>query len=113
VRGSVLTCNSATQGGGVYNTAGATLDVHGSTFSANTASDSGGGIYNLATATVQQSSFSGNTADSDGGGIFNAASGTLTIDDSELLADLALLAADVYNLGTMLLHDSTIGVIGP
>jgi hypothetical protein len=78
----------------------------------NTASDSGAGIYNLATATVQQTTFSGNTAVADGV-IFNAASGTLTIDDSVLLANLALLGADLYNLGAVLLHDSTVGVIAP
>jgi hypothetical protein len=39
--------------------------------------------------------------------------GTLTIDDSVLLADLALLGADLDDLGTVFLHDSTVGVIAP
>jgi predicted outer membrane repeat protein len=89
------------------------LGVRGSTFSGNTASDSGGGLYNLGTATFQESTLSGNSAGSAGGGIFNGASATLTIDDSLVWDNLALLGADLYNLGKAALHDSTVGVIGP
>jgi predicted outer membrane repeat protein len=117
VRDSLFTGNSAKFGGGiayqVFNLDLGTLNVRGSTFSGNSASDSGGAIYNNGTAMVQQCTFSGNTAGSDGGGIFNGASGNLTIDDSVLLTDLALIGADLYNLGTVLLHDSSVGMIGP
>jgi hypothetical protein len=86
VRDSTVTTNPATEGGGIDNNGSlATLDVRGSTFSGNTASDSGGGIYNLATDSVQQSALSGNTAGSDSGGIFNAALGTLAIKHSTVL----------------------------
>jgi predicted outer membrane repeat protein len=108
-----LSGNTAIDGGGIYNNAFVTLDVRGSTFSGNSASDSGGGIYNLSTATVQQSTLSGNTAGADGGGIFNGATATLTIDDSVVWGNLALLGADLYNLGKATLNDSTVGVIGP
>jgi predicted outer membrane repeat protein len=103
----------ATGGGAIFNDAPGTLDVHGSTLSGNSASDSGGALYNAGTATVQQCTLSGNSAASNGGGIFNAASGTLTIDDSVVLNNLALLGADLYNLGKLTLNDSTVGVIGP
>jgi predicted outer membrane repeat protein len=111
VRDSLFTGNSATDGGGLFNNG--TLTVSGSTLSGNTATDSGGALYNLYTATVQQSTLSSNTAGSDGGGIFNATSGVLTIDDSSVLFNLALLGADLYNLGHAALNDSTVGVIAP
>jgi predicted outer membrane repeat protein len=102
--------NSADLGGGIYNSA--FLDVRGSTFTDNTASDSGGAIYNLGTATLQECSLSKNTAGSEGGGIFNGASGTLVFKDSTALDNLALLGADIYNLGALTLDDSTVGVLG-
>jgi hypothetical protein len=140
VRDSVLTGNSATDGGAIYNANGlnTSLDVRGSTLSGNAASDSGGGIYNLGTATVQgsalsgnsaaidggglynlgaatvqQSTVSGNSAGSAGGGIYNAASGTVTVKDSSVLNNRAPSGADIYNLGVLTLDDSTVGVIGP
>jgi hypothetical protein len=76
-------------------------------------SDSGGGIYNLGTATIQQGTLSGNSAGSDGGGLYNGAAGTLEIDDSVVLSNLAPLGADWYNLGKLTVNDSTVGVIGP
>ena len=91
----------------------ALLDVRGSTFTGNnTASDSGGGIYNLGTTTLQQCSLSGNSAGSDGGGVFNGASGTFTVKDSTVLNNVAPSGADIYNLGVLILDDSAVGVIG-
>jgi predicted outer membrane repeat protein len=113
VTSCAFTRNSATEGGGIYNDAFATLDLRGSTFSANTASDSGGAIYNLGTATLQECTLSGNTAANDGGGIFNGASGTLTIDDSTVCDNFAALGADLYNLGVATINDSDVCVIGP
>jgi hypothetical protein len=115
VRDSTLTGNKAAQGAGIYNDAfDTTLDVLGnSTLSGNIASNSGGAIYNLGTATLQDCSLSKNTAGSVGGGIVNGASGTLTVKDSSVLNNVALLGADLYNLGALALDDSTVGVIGP
>lgn len=113
MRDSVLTDNSATEGGGIYNNAFATVDMRGSTLTGNTASDFGGGLYNLGTATVQQSALSGNFAGTEGGGIFIAVSGTVTAKDSAVLHNLALIGADIYYLGALTLDDSTVGVIGP
>jgi hypothetical protein len=115
VRDSLFIGNSAELGGAIYNNvAYGTLDVRGSTFRLNSASDSGGAIFNNAgTATIQESTFSGNSAGSKGGGVFNAASGTLVVKDSTVLKNVAPLGADVYNLGALTLDDSTVGVIGP
>ena len=83
------------------------------TVSCNHASDSGGGLYNLGTATLQECSLSKNTAGSAAGGLFNGASGTLTVADSVVCSNVAPLGADLYNLGVTTLNDSTVGVIGP
>ena len=117
VRDSLLTSNSATFGGGIYNDSldifgtvfFGTVTVTGSTFTGNTASDSGGGIYNLGTATVRDSILARNSAGSDGGGIFNGASGKLTVKDSVVRHNVALLGADLYNAGVVFVGDSIIG----
>jgi predicted outer membrane repeat protein len=105
VRDSVLTGNTATDGAAIYNDASATLEVQKSTFSRNTASDSGGAIYNLGKATVQGSTLSSNTAGTVGGGIFNGASGTLAVKDSTVLNNTAPSGADIYNLGVLTLDE--------
>jgi hypothetical protein len=114
VRNSDFPGNSATRGGGIYfGISPGLLEVQGSTFSRNTASDSGGGLHNLGTATLQECTLSGNSAGSAGGGIYNGDSGTLTIDDGVVLKNFALLGADLYALGKVTRNDSTVGVIGP
>jgi hypothetical protein len=110
---STNSSNSAELGGAIFNGVLGTLDVRGSTFSGNTAGDSGGAVYNLGMATVQQCTLSANTAGSAGGGIFNGASGTLAVKDSTVLNNVAPLGADLYNLDALTLDDSTVGVIGP
>jgi hypothetical protein len=63
--------------------------------------------------TIEESNLSGNTAGSTGGGIFNAASGTVTLDESIVINNSAPLGADVFNLGTLTLNDSRVGMLGP
>lgn len=118
VRDSVFAGNSANAGGAIYNdgfafsggTASATLAVRDCSFLANTATDSGGAIYNGGTATIQQSTLSGNTAGSDGGGVFNAASGVLSLKDCTVSGNFALLGADLFNdHGGVTVNDSVIG----
>jgi hypothetical protein len=114
VSGSTFTSNSATEGGAIYNDPTGTLVVKNcnlgtSPLTGNTAV-AGGGIYNLGNATVQDSNLLGNSATSAGGGIFNDASGTLTVDDSVVVGNVALLGADLENLGVFTLNDSTVGV---
>ncbi len=69
-------------GGGVYN-AGGTVVITGTTFSGNSASGAGGGLYNTVstgTVTITNSTFSNNSA-GDGGGVSNSV-GTVTITNS-------------------------------
>src|SRR5262245_22159119 len=92
-----FTGNSATRGGGIYfGISPGLLAAQGSTFSRNTASDSGGGLYNLGTGTLQECTLSEkNSAGSAGGGIFNGASGTLAVKDGTVLNNVAPLGADL------------------
>lgn len=97
-------------GGGIYNEG--TLTVSNSTFSGNTASHGGGGIYctNLGTLTVYNSTFTGNSADAGrrGGGISNI-NCTLTVSNSTFSGNSAErgggIAATIY--GTAEVSNST------
>jgi hypothetical protein len=64
-------------GGGIYNEDNGILTIQESTVSENSASDSGGGIWNDGTLSIISSRFSGNSAGIHGGGIWNR--GTLSI----------------------------------
>jgi hypothetical protein len=79
----------------------------------NSASDSGGGIDNLGTATVLDCTLSGNTAGSAGGGIFNDLDGLLVVKNTKVTGNAAAAGADLYSLGVLTLDDSTVGVTGP
>ncbi|MDP1546375.1 MAG: Ig-like domain-containing protein [Anaerolineales bacterium] len=87
-------------GGGVFtSSSSATLTVTNSTFSGNTATYFGGGIYNAgSTVSISNSTFSGNqsTANS-GGGIYNS-TGSLTITDSTFSSNMATAGGgSIYN----------------
>jgi hypothetical protein len=60
-------------GGGIYN-AGGTVTITNSAVTANSATNlgSGGGIYNSAAMTIEDSTVAGNTAATSGGGLYNA-----------------------------------------
>jgi hypothetical protein len=74
---SVISSSSSIQGAGINNQSTGVLTVTNSTFSGNTASGIGGGIYNAGTATVTASTFSSNTA-GEAAGIYNGQTLTLT-----------------------------------
>ena len=83
--GSSVYGNTGGFGAGLYDNDG-TESVIRSTVTRNTASDQGGGIYNVngGTMTLTRSTVGDNTADGgagSGGGIYNA-SGTVTLDQS-------------------------------
>jgi hypothetical protein len=114
----VLTLNTSrlsgnttdTQGGAIYNGAGATLTVNGSTFSgANRASNDGGGLANFGSATINNSTFSGNVAAGNhprGGAIFN--SGTLAVTNSTFVENISSgPAGALFNNGPATLIAST------
>ena len=104
--GGAGAANQATlDGGGIFNGDGGTVTVDGSVVSANTAGDGGGGIYTAGTLMVQNGSTIGgagapNQATAYGGGIFNA--GTTTVMGSRILYNTAtnLGGGGVYNDAT-------------
>jgi hypothetical protein len=113
VNSSTLSKNSAAHGGGILNNG--TLTVSNSTLSDNFGFGSksvGGGIANYqGTLTVSGSTLSGNSA-THGGGIYNTA--TLTVNNSSSITGNT--ADDVYNGGVLYCEASTsaIGVLdGP
>lgn len=75
---------NATDGGALYIDSPANVTLANVAIQGNTASNSGGGIYNNGTLTLQTNSIvKSNTASISGGGIHNQ-SGTLTIDASQV-----------------------------
>ncbi len=121
VSNSTLSGNWATYGGGIYNYSGDSLTVTGSFLLNNSAvpdpydgsGGSGGGIDNAGKATVQSSTVSGNSAAGAGGGISNDLYASLALGGSTVTGNGAPAGADIYNLGSLQLKKSTVGVIGP
>src|SRR5271166_1489326 len=111
VTGSTFTDNSASAvGGGIFNGIG-TATVINCTFSNNSAYE-GGGIYSDGTATVSGSTFTSNSASVDGGGICNSGIyklGTLTVDDTTFTSNTALNdGGGIYSDGTAALTNCTV-----
>jgi hypothetical protein len=101
--------NYALSGGGLANLAGATATITGSTISANTAT-SGGGIYNSGTLILQNSTLGGIGAGNSaltGGGLYNS-SGTATLDGSRVEANTATFGAGIHNKATLTLQNGSI-----
>ena len=69
----------------------------------------GGALYNAGDASLQGSTVSGNSA-VDGGGLFNAATGTLSVQESSVIDNFALLGGDHYDAGDVFVGGSIIGV---
>jgi CSLREA domain-containing protein len=75
----------------------------------NSAGNSGGGISNSGTLTINNSTISGNTTSNSGGGIFNVAGSTLTITNSTISGNTANTGGGVANSdGTLTINNSTI-----
>jgi CSLREA domain-containing protein len=78
IKNSLIKGNiSSGRGGGIYNSAGATLTLSSSTITANTSSTDGGGIANEGTLSLTNATISGNTSKGGGGGFFSSGSSTL------------------------------------
>ena len=109
--GSTATGNSAETGGAIYNAG--ILALNTVTVSFNTASVSGGGIYNASTATVTGGTFTGNNA-TNGGALYNAAganltvSGSATFGGSAVNANKAANGGAIYNAGELNLDTVTV-----
>ena len=102
--------NSALNGGGIANEAGATLTVQSSTLSQNTTTGVGGGaIIAFGPTTVERSALIDNTARINGGAINVQPSGTVTIATSTIAGNTSgSLGGGLSNLGTITVEASTI-----
>lgn len=109
VETSTFSENSAANGGGIDNAAGATLSVTKSTFSANTTTSVGGGAFiNFGTAVVERSAFLTNRGSINGGAINTQPSGNTTIAESTFYGNLSgSLGGALSNLGTLNVELST------
>ncbi|MBK8022952.1 MAG: hypothetical protein IPK19_16385 [Chloroflexi bacterium] len=72
ISGSTFEANSGSSGGAIVNSfdSNAILNLHNSALGLNTATGSGGAVYNAGLATITQSVFTGNEALTSGGAIF-------------------------------------------
>ncbi|MDE2520546.1 MAG: PGF-pre-PGF domain-containing protein, partial [Methanocorpusculum sp.] len=86
--GGEISGNTATDSGGaVYNYCG-TFTMSGGKISGNTATKQGGGVFNWGTFTMTDGEISGNTATSSSGGVYNYR-GTFTMSGGEISGNTA------------------------
>ncbi len=86
VLNSIITFNTATFGGGIFNTG--TTQIFNSTIDSNSADSQGGGILNRGNLQIDRSTIFANSALADGGGINNDG-GTLTVTNSTINTNFA------------------------
>jgi predicted outer membrane repeat protein len=116
IGGSGVGNTAGNDGGGIHNYAGTTT-IDSSNVQANSAINSGGGIWSQSTLNIQNGSTiggvgAGNTANTYGGGIYNY-SGTTTVDDSIVSANSAYYGGGIYNTAVLnVLNGSTVGGVG-
>ncbi len=106
---SKLSGNTAGNGGGLANNAGATASVSQTQINGNTTTGVGGGaILNSGTLTLSASVLSGNSAPINGGGLNTQAAGTSRITHSTIVSNTSgSLGGGISNLGITSL-DSTV-----
>ncbi|QGQ28433.1 hypothetical protein F1729_07100 [Gimesia maris] len=102
---------ASVNGGGIFNTADATINVHRSTVDGNTALY-GAGIYNddVAQLNLIDSTVSNNVASNDGGGLFNNSLVVGDIVNATISGNEALNGAGIYNTeeGAMEITNATV-----
>ncbi|MGA7608233.1 MAG: hypothetical protein WCA79_20145 [Anaerolineales bacterium] len=77
------------------------VTITNSTITENTSQESGGGIYTAGNLTIKDSLIGSNTAKGDvfgGGGIYNS-DAQLTLDNSQIVGNMATLGGGIYNDG--------------
>jgi predicted outer membrane repeat protein len=106
--------NNATNGGGIYNATGRTVDDicdSPNTITGNNAtgtSGTGGGVYNNGTVNfLYDDTISGNSAAANGGGVYT--NGTFTMTGGALNYNQAQNGGGLFNAGTITLTNLTVG----
>lgn len=107
IENSTLVQNTASTGGAIHLTAGAELNVIGTTLSSNTATEYGGAVYvrDGGEATVADSILTGNEAER-GGGL--AVDGTVTLQNATVRANTATTVGG----GVYVLADGSLSMVG-
>lgn len=107
----LLNNTASVNGGGIFNTADATISVHRTTVDGNVAVY-GAGIYNddVAQLNLVDSTVSNNVASSDGGGLFNNSLVVANLVNATISGNEALNGAGIYNSedGTMEITNATV-----
>ena len=103
--GSEISGNSAEKGGGIY--VNGTATVNAATVTGNS-STNGGGIWDQGDLTLTGSEISSNTATQDGGGVSIDTKASLTVDQSELSKNTARDGGGLYNAGTLNVQNTSI-----
>lgn len=110
-----ITGGYASSGGGVYIESGATVTIaDGVLIAENTATGTGGGIYNAGTLTMTGGTISDNSATSSGGGIavygsYDGATALFTMSGGVVKGNTAQRGGGVYiNYGTMFMYGASV-----
>jgi hypothetical protein len=105
-----LSRNTASNGGGLSISAGATATLYNVTMVQNTTTSvGGGGIINFGTLTLTESSISGNHAPINGGGLNTQPAGTSHIVQSQIVNNVSGgLGGGISNLGTTTITGSSV-----
>ena len=100
--------NTAINGGGIYATDTASVEISDIEIENNKATD-GAGIYNLGNLTLKSSTISKNIATNSGGGIYTAYNtSAIEISNVHIKANEATDGAGIYNAGKLTLKPSTV-----
>jgi CSLREA domain-containing protein len=108
INNSIISDNTGTIGGGIYNSFGGTANVNNSTVSNNSATSfGGGGIYNTGPLNIFNSTISGNSS-ARGGGILSE-NGTITLTNSSIRSNTTgSLGGGIHvGSGSMTVNSST------
>ena len=106
----VLAGNTATAtGGGMWNNMAATAVVNGALILVNSA-DEAGGIYNDGSLELTDAELRENTAVGNGGALLNAANGSSYLYNSRITNNAADLGGGIYNLGLQHVYESEISI---
>lgn len=104
VTNSTFLNNKATNGGGIYFTGTGSAIIKSCDFTGNTATTSGGGIYNGGKATITKNIFTSNGATTSGGGLYNSGAST-TITSCDFSGNTSASGGGIYSTTASTIKD--------
>jgi hypothetical protein len=102
IQNSIISLNTASSGGGIFNTSNSSLTISTSTISENTSNSTGAGIHNQSSSNlgISSSSITGNTSNNSGGGVW-CSNSNLSISASVFSSNQATQGAGIMAYGTL------------